>query len=251
MSISIRALAAAPALVCFCMPALNAAEPPADEMYIYATYHYCDSSRQEEADAIVAKLDQPISAAAVADGTIMSWGWLVHHTGGQWRRGEYFTAPSMEALLAAQKKIREQTEARDKKAAKAFGSICTAHDDYIWRSVAGNDRGARRGPAAFSVYYVCDNSREAQADALVKQVFAPAFDKLVADGLLASWGWNEHIVGGEYRRLATMTAQDVPSLMKGRSALIEAMQANPLAVLFNDICGSHADYIWEIKAQSP
>lgn len=50
----------------------NCGEPPADGICIYATCHYRDSSRQEEADAIVAKLNQPISTAAVADVTILS-----------------------------------------------------------------------------------------------------------------------------------------------------------------------------------
>jgi hypothetical protein len=250
MKTLIRALAAVPALACLCAPASEAAEAAA-ETYIYATYHYCDSSRQEEADAIVAGLDQPINAAAVADGTITSWGWMAHHTGGQWRRAEYFTAPSIEALLAAQEKLGDATEAKDKKAGQAFGDICKSHDDYIWRSVAGNDRGARRGTAAFSSYFVCDYTREAQADALVKRVIGPMHDKLVADGMLVSWGWNEHIVGAEYRRLATMTAKDFPTLMKARDALVEAMNADPLAALFDEICDSHADYMWEIKARAP
>lgn len=251
MKTFIRALAAAPALACLCAPVSWAADAPADETYIYSTYHYCDASRQEEADEIVAKLDQPIYNAAVADGTIKSWGWMAHHTGGQWRRGEYFAASSIEALLAAQQKLGDAAKAKDKKAGQTFGSICRQHDDYIWRRVAGNEIGRTRGTAGFSVYYECDSSREAQADALVKRVIGPVYDKLVADGLLVSWGWNEHVVGGKYRRLATMTAKDFPTLVKARGMAVQAMQDDPLGDAFSDICGSHADYMWEIKAQAP
>lgn len=251
MKTAIRGLAAAPVLACLCVSVSLAADAPADETYIYSTYHYCDASRQDEADALHARVDQPLYAAAVADGTIRSFGWMAHHTGGQWRRGEYFAASSIEALLAAQEKLGDAAEAKDKKAGETFGSICRQHDDYIWRRVAGNEIGRTRGTAGFSAYYVCDTSREAQADALVKRVIGPIHDKLVADGMLVSWGWNEHIVGGEYRRLATMTAKDFPALMKARAAAVEAMMKDPLTDLFDDICGSHADYMWEIKAQAP
>lgn len=251
MKNAIGALAAVPALACLSASLAFAADEPAKDNYLYVTYHYCDASRQEEADAIVARVDQPINEAAVKDGTITAWGWLAHHTGGQWRRAEYFAAPSIDALLAAQEKIGDAAEAKDKKAGQAFGSICRQHDDYIWRAVAGNDTGTRRGKAGFSTYYECDSSRESQADALVKRVFAPVFDKLVADGVLVSWAWWEHIVGGKYRRLATLTAADFPTVMKARGMAMQAMQDDPLADMLSDICGSHTDYMWEIRATAP
>lgn len=71
------------------------------------------------------------------------------------------------------------------------------------------------------------------------------------EGKLTTWGWMEHIVGGEYRRLATMTAGDVTSLMAARSAVVAAFQDDPLADTLTDICGSHTDYIWEIKVENP
>jgi len=213
--------------------------------YIYSTYFYCDVTRQDRADEIVEKLDKPIYDAAVDDGTITGWGWLVHHTGGKWRRAQYYMAPDIESLLSAQSTIGDQIEAKNKKMADESGAICNAHEDYIWRMLAGNEAGPR-GSAGFSVYYVCDN-REAQADALVKTIFAPIYDRLVTEGKLVSWGWSEHIVGGEYRRLATMTAKDMPSLMSARSAAVEALEDEDLGPAFDDICFSHADYIWDIK----
>jgi hypothetical protein len=222
------------------------------ERYTYATYFYCDVTQQERADEIVEQLDKPLFDAAVAGGSVSGWGWMAHHTGGKWRRVQYYSAPSIEALLDAQKKIDDQAEAtaKGKALGKEFGNACKAHDDYIWRSVAGN-AGTARGAAAFSVYYVCDSSREDQADELIKRIYAPMYDKMVAEGKLTSWGWMEHIVGGEYRRLATMTAKDMSSLVAARSAVVAALQDDPLSSVLDDICGSHADYMWETRFTKP
>jgi hypothetical protein len=229
--------------------ASSAAVAQEKDSYTYATYFNCDVTQQDRADEIVEKLDKPFYDAAVADGSITSWGWMAHHTGGKWRRAQYHTASSIDALLAGQKKIGDQIEAKNKALNTEAGKICNSHEDYIWKRVAGNV--APRGKASFSVYYVCDSGREAQADALIKRVFAPVYDKLVAEGKLMTWGWMEHIVGGEYRRLSTITAADVSSLLAARGNIVAAMQDDPLAATLDDICGSHADYIWDIKFEKP
>jgi hypothetical protein len=249
----IKSSAATAALLVLCgAGAANVAHAQDQATYTYATYFYCDVTLQDRADEIVEQLDKPAFEAVMAAGGVSSWGWLKHHTGGEWRRIQYYSASSIDALLAAQKAVNDRTEAtaKGKALGKEFGSACKSHEDYIWRNVAGNV-GTTRGPAAFSVYYVCDSSREDQADALVKRVYAPVYDKMVAEGKLASWGWMEHIVGGEYRRLATMTAKDVSSLMAARSAIVAAFQDDPLSNVLDDICGSHADYIWETKFSKP
>lgn len=238
-----------------CLLAAQAAfaEDKPAERYTYVTYSVCDLSQQERADEIFAQVQKPVYDAAVADGTINGYGWLAHHTGGKWRRALYYGAGSVQALLDAQNKIGDQVDAsaKSKKLGGEFAKICNSHDDYIWRTVAGNIGKVTRGEAAFSVYHVCDQGREEQADALVTQVFAPLYDKLVADGKIMSWGWNEHIVGGDFRRLATISAADTKSLMEARAAIIEAMYDNPLGDTFTDICGPHVDYMWEITSQSP
>jgi hypothetical protein len=217
--------------------------------YIYAIYFQCDVTKQERADEIFKQLDQSILEAAVDDGTVTGWGYLAHHTGGKWRRVQYYRAPTMEALLASGDKLTQQIEAKNKKLSTEYGAICNSHDDYIWQAVAGKNSEQPRGNAAFSVYYECDINREDEADALVKLVYAPIYDKLVADGKLISWAWNEHIVGAQYRRLATMTASDVNGLMQARASIIEAIDKEPLSRTFDGICTSHADYIWEIRAE--
>lgn len=229
------------------------AEDKLPERFIYSTYHYCDFSKQDRADELYMQFQKSANDAAIKDGTIGSYGWLAHQTGGKWRRADYFMAPSIQGLLDAQKKMGDASDA-DPKAKKAFGefgAICNSHEDYIWRVVAGNAGTTGRGGAAFSTYYVCDQGREDQVDGLVKTVLGPAFDKMVTDGKLKTWGWNEHVVGGEYRRMATISAADIKSLMEARSSIVDLMRDNPAGALLTEICPTHSDYIWEIKAQAP
>ena len=224
----------------------QAAEEP-EEVFVYGTYYVCDVTQQERADEIFDKANKPVYDAAVADGTLSGYSYYAHHTGGKWRRGVFSVAGSIDALLDAQDKVGDQIDAKNEKLSTEFSKICNKHDDYIWRSVAGNAGTSDPGKAVFSTYYVCD-SRESQADALVKQVFAPVYDKLVADGALTSWGYLEHIVGGHIRRVATMSAADMKSLMAARSQLNEALTDNPLGDTFTQICDAHDDYMWEVKA---
>ncbi len=239
------------ACACLLFGSAAFAQDKAAERFTYSTYHVCDVTKQERADEIFAAVQKPIYDAAVADGTIKSWGWLAHHTGGKWRRAMYYGSDSVQGLLDAQKKIGDQVDAKDKKLSEEFGRICNSHDDYIWRAVAGNIGTVARGAASFSTYYVCDQGREAEADALITQVFGPVLDKMVADGKLKTWGWNEHIVGGSYRRLATISATDTKALMEARDGLVQAMIDNPLGETLTGICGDHTDYIWDITSQNP
>lgn len=241
------------ALALAASPGLSAQEEEAaPEQYIYATYFYCDAARQQEIDDLVKKGMVPVYDAAVADGTIGAWGWLAHHTGGKWRRLQYHTSTSIDGLLAAQEKIGERMDAAagDAGGDNVFQDICGAHDDYIWKVIVGNELQVERGSAGLSVYEVCDITRETRADEIVKNVFAPVLNKAVADGKISSWGWNEHIVGGKYRRLQTLTGKDFASLLKARGEILDAIYGedgdNPEANEFSSICGSHADYLWEI-----
>ena len=128
-----------------------------------------------------------------------------------------------------------------------FGSVCTRHDDYIWQVENGNSSDAR-GAVGFSVYHLCDSSREERADEIVDAHVAPIMNALVEDGSLASWGWSSHVVGGKYRRLQTMTGSDHKSLLAARGKAIDAIYAddNEMGAELNDICGSHVDYMWNI-----
>ncbi len=225
--------------------------------YLYATYHYCSTNGQGRADEIYEQVDKPIMDQLLADGKITAYGWLAHHTGGKWRRVSYHAAPTLDALLDAQVAFGEAAEEADPegKLGSEFGEACPSHDDYIWASDNAGTGATERGPAGFSVYYVCDENREARADEIVANNFAPIYDKAVADGKLTSWGWSEHWVGGKYRRLLTTTGADHKTLLNTRNELIAAsFQVEGMEEIgeeFTDICGSHSDYMWDIVHEKP
>lgn len=229
-----------------------AQETEAPTSFTYATYFYCGADGQDRADEIVKKQDAPVYDQMVKDGVITAWGWLAHNTGGQWRRILYYQAPSIDGLLDAQQEMDKRFGALPGADNKEFQAICRLHDDYIWEAESGSS-GKGRGPAGFSVYYHCDESKEDRADEIVAKDFAPILDKYVAEGKFTSWGWQSHWVGGEYRRLQTMTASDFKSLLKARGELIDEMYAegSKAGEEFTSICGSHADYMWDIQIETP
>jgi hypothetical protein len=229
-------------------PFLAFAQSDDEESYVYATYYVCDVTQQQDADEITASSFAPIYDAAVEDGLITGWGWLAHQTGGPWRRLFYMTAPSIGDLLDAQAFFVEEEDEDDN---EAFGEICNSHDDYIWRRLDGSPAGEARGSVSLSAYYECVQGRESQADEIVSTVLAPIYEDQVDAGLLVSWGWNEHMVGGKYRRLATMTAGDWNSLFEARDNLIEATDGNELVSQLFTVCSSHADYMWDIQMENP
>jgi len=220
------------------------------DRYVYATYFYCKTSMQEKADELIKANSAPVYDAAVADGTIKGWGWLTHHTGGKWRRIQYHASDSIASLLAGQETIGERLDAAAGGTDDGFSEICGAHDDYIWKSVAGSSSDTQRGTAGLSMYHICDISKEERADEIVKKVFAPIYDKAVADGKITSWGWSSHIIGGKYRRLGTMTGANFPDLLKAWGEILKVAYEdgkNHEAIEFSDICTSHSDYMWNIQ----
>ena len=221
-------------------------------VFTYATYFYCDVSGQERVDEIVKAQNAPVYDQMVKEGKMSGWGWLSHHTGGKWRRVQYYQASSVAGLLDAQAEMSKRLDGQDDAADKDFGKICNAHEDYIWEVKSGSS-GETRGDAGFSVYYKCDQSKEERADEIFEKDLGPILDKYVAAGKLTSWGWSSHWVGGSFRRLQTMTAADHKSLLAARAELIDEMYAeeNKAGVEFNEICGSHVDYMWDIELETP
>jgi hypothetical protein len=225
-------------------------------VFIYATYFYCDVTGQDLVDEVAKTVYAPVYNAAVDDGTILSWGWMAHHVGGKWRRLLYRSAPSIDAVLAGADKIGEKIDENTPEAAGQVGRICNSHDDYIWRQVAGSagEKGVQhRGKVGFSTYLVCDMAKEERADQLMHDVIAPIFSRYVTEGKLTSWGWMEHIVGGQYRRLESITAKDYPTLMPARGAMIEELTKNhkEASTEFDSICNSHQDYLWDTQQEKP
>jgi len=228
------------------------AQEEAPSTFTYATYFYCDANGQDQVDEIIKTKNAPVFDQLVKDGVISSWGWMAHHTGGKWRRVQYYQAPSIDGLLDAQAEMDKRFDAVPDNGDEEFGNICSSHDDYIWKVESGTGSDTR-SDAGFSVYYVCNEVREERADEIWAKDFAPILNKAVADGKLSSWGWQSHQVGGKYRRIQTMTAPTHKALLAARGELIEAMYGddNAAGKEFTEICGSHADYMWNIQIETP
>jgi hypothetical protein len=256
----IKALLAGAALSALSF-ACVAQEEEGSEMFTYATYYECGGGPLSVPDEVIAD-DAERMNGLVDDGTIAHWGWLAHHTGGNWQRVSYFQADSLDALLDAGDAIvggddddadadaDADAAADDADDGPTFGSVCNRHDDYIWQVENGNGSDDR-GAVGFSVYLVCDSSREERADEIVDAHVAPILNGLVEDGSLTSWGWSSHVVGGRFRRLQTMTATDHKTMLAARGKAIDAIYAddNSMGVELDDICGAHVDYMWNIISE--
>ena len=103
------------------------------------------------------------------------------------------------------------------------------------------------------MYLYCDIAKEDRADEIVEEVFAPIYNRHVAEGNISSWGWLKHVVGGKYRRIATMTGESHASVPQARGEMIQEIQEKHAEASneYSSICGSRSDYPWNILQESP
>lgn len=225
--------------------------------YVYASYFICDPAGESRADEAIARNFKPHYDAAVEAGNIVSWSWLAHYVGGQWRRVHVISATNMDDLLDSSGALGEIIEENTPEAGRAFTEVCPTHVDYIWESIEGASSGtvgAERGDAGFSMYFECDITREERADKLVIDNFAPVYNRYVESGELASWGWLKHNVGGPHRRLLTMTAATHKDLSHVRDKLNADLRAGRNERYWREIgeiCDRHEDYMWDIRLETP
>ena len=226
----------------FCLPGTVYAQDDASPVaYGYVTYFECDAGREYRADEIIERSFKPHYDAAVEAGDIVQWSWLTHFVGGKWRRALVLTTSNMDDLLASAGALGEAIEESTPAAGRDFTEICPIHEDYIWQSVGdtGSTLGVSRGNVGFSVYMKCDVNRESRADELVQETLGPIYDAQVESGGLVGWNWLTHHVGGEFRRLLSMTASDHNTMMRTRDAIIAEMQSGRTGRAFeqlNEIC---------------
>ena len=250
VAISVLVLSAVP----FCALAQN---DQATTGYAYVTYFQCDAGREFRADEIIQRSFKPHYDAAVKAGEIVQWSWLSHFVGGKWRRALVLSAANMDDLLAAAGALGEAIQESTPEAGRVFTEVCPGHEDYIWQTVdgvGGTTVGSSRGRAGFSMYLDCDLNREERADEIVKQTLGPIYDARIASGDLVSWNWLSHNVGGEWRRLLSMTAKDHNTMMHARADILAAASSGRAARAMeqlNDICPDHEDYMWDIQMETP
>jgi hypothetical protein len=221
--------------------------------YSYVTYYSCDQATQGDMDVVVETNEKPVFDKWVADGKLMAWGYLSHYTGGQWRRALYHVSPTMADALNNQSAIFQEIYTDNPAGGLARAKACGSHSDYVWAVGQGSGAGTDRGDVSMSVYYVCNIVDETRADEIYADVFAPKFDELKEDGKIASWGWQYHRLGGRFRRLQTITGADHASVVAARGEVLQYVNENheDLGREFTQICGSHADYIWDIVHEAP
>lgn len=220
----------------------------AQSQTLIAQYFRCGTADEDEADFIVNTVFSPIFEEYVSAGDITSWGWVEHAAGGPWRRIGTLTAPDRTAAINAWGQINQELEDQHPGATHRFNEICGSHDDYIWNvesSSEGTDP-TETPDAWISTYWICDQSQESRADELQAQL-AQVYDKHIAAGDISGWSWYSHDVGGQFRRLLTVSGSDFPSVLDGREMVLDELRADHGAALeeFGSICSSHVDYLWQ------
>lgn len=100
---------------------------------------------------------------------------------------------------------------------------------------------------AYATYFVCSPDGESRADEIINSSFRPHYDAAVEHGDILGWSWMQHFVGGSWRRVLVITAQDMDSILDASGALGEIIedQTPEAGRAFSGICSSHEDYIWE------
>ena len=216
--------------------------------FTWVTYFVCDVATQGAMDAAVETNEKSVLDKWVEDGKLMNWGYLSHYMGGKWRRAHYYVSPTMADALTNQSEIYREIYSDNPDGLRARNEACAGHDDYIWALEQGTGPVADRGSVSLSVYYICEIRREDRADEIVAEAHAPKLNKMAEEGVIASWGWSSHRIGAEYRRLQTITGADYASVVAARAELLQHVDENhdDLGDEFSDICGSHADYLWDI-----
>lgn len=239
------------------MPVVSVAQDNAAVGYAYVTYFECNPALEYRAEEIITRSFKPNYDAAVEHGDILSWSWLSHYVGGKWRRALVLTAGSMDQLLDAAGALGEAIAESTPESGRVFTEVCPVHEDYIWETVpgvGGATAGDERGEVGFSVYFECDVNREERVDEIMREVIGPIYDTQVASGGLTTWTWLKHNVGGDYRRLLSLTANTHKQMMRTRAAVLQSLQSGRTQRAFNqfnEICPKHTDYMWDILIETP
>ena len=220
---------------------------------VYATYFQCEPGMSARAGEIISDSWGPIAQSRVDSGALTAWGSLTHHTGGDWDRVTYYVANDRAQLMTTLDEMSAEWFASNADDIADFNEACDEHEDYVWNYVAGSDPVTEvaqdRSNAGLSIYWVCEEGRGPLIDLLAEEVFAPAWDAQVEAGLINSWSWFAHFLGGEYRRLLVADGVDNNAVLTARDNVIDWMsEKSPgLAGEFSRVCNGHTDYLWSIE----
>jgi hypothetical protein len=221
---------------------------------VFSTYYRCSEAKETRADAIYKETVAPILEKQAKAGRLLTYGWSRHWMGGEWRRVEYMIGKDMNTMVETRDAYIDELMKQHAAAAEEFSTICPSHDDYVWTTGATSQTpetaGRTRPPVSTTTYFQCD-SREDEADAIVKAAFAPVLNQQVKDGRITTWTWLKHVLGGKYRRLLVVDGashQAMLSFWSGLSPALDAAQPQ-MSRRFTEICSSHTDYIWDVSSR--
>ena len=247
-------VAAASLSLCITLSADSALAQDEPTSFLFGEYYGCDQNRETFSDLLVEHSFGPIYDKYVESGDLTNWGWMSHGAGGSWRRLQFYSSDSLDKLLETRQKMIADFQANADQN-REFISICPDHDDLIWAQEAGSPPGGGQGPAqvTYSTYYICDVSKQERADEIVRELFAPAINKLVESGDIAGWTWYSHVIGGRYRRLMTHSGASHAGLIAAVNNYNQAAAAanEGMANEFSEICNGHVDYLWNRVLPKP
>ena len=98
-------------------------------------YMVCKMSEQERADEIVEAVFGPVYDAQIAAGNLVSWGWLGHQVGGEYRRLFTLRGQDHPDLLETWGTAINELEKNRAAEMNEFNEICYTHQDYMWNIV--------------------------------------------------------------------------------------------------------------------
>jgi hypothetical protein len=107
-------------------------------------------------------------------------------------------------------------------------------------------------PLISAIYYVCDQTRQEEADDVIRDVLRPMFESHMPMGHITAWGMIGHHAGGHWRRAVYFVSPNLGALMDARNAVVEEFLGEHRAAAdqLQSVCHTHDDYIWEHVASS-
>ena len=233
------------------LPVRSAAQQETQPV-VYGAYYHCAPDQLARMDSVLRSFWAPLADKQVAAGNATTWGWLSHHTGGVWNRAFYFISADGDKAFDAVDALNGEAVRTNAALVRETARICSTHEDYVWSRVSGSQPVAElaqnRPASGYSIYYVCSPAREARADSIVMNSFAPTLNGQVQSGGMHSWTWLAHVIGGKYRRLLATDGASPKALANSMGNVVTELQAKQPAAFreFSEICDSHRDYIWNI-----
>ncbi|MEN8374766.1 MAG: hypothetical protein ABFS34_04900 [Gemmatimonadota bacterium] len=221
---------------------------------VYASYWDCGTLANVV--DLIAQDWGPLMQTHMDGGAITAWGAATHKTGNSWDLLLYYVGSDYEAITSALQSSGQQLAEENPETFETLGNACPSHEDYVWISAMSSapveEVAQERAEAALSIYWVCDEGVEAAADLIFEEMMMPALEAQVEAGLVNSWSWNEHFLGGKYRRLLALDGPTHASLLEARNGIIDAFNENPgLSAAFSRICNGHQDNLYDIAISVP